>query len=77
MTTIASEHSVTPAQAVLAWHVHIGAIPIPKSHSVERQRENLDVFDISLTKDNIDSIATLARADGRLENQDPAVHQEF
>ncbi len=77
MTTIASEHSVSPAQAILAWHVHIGTIPIPKSHSVERQRENLDVFDISLTKDNIDSIATLARADGRLENQDPAVHQEF
>jgi len=77
ITAIADEHSVTPAQAVLAWHVHIGAIPIPKSHSAERQRENLDIFDISLTKDNIDLIGSLARADGRIENQDPAVHQEF
>jgi diketogulonate reductase-like aldo/keto reductase len=77
ITAIASEHGVTPAQAVLAWHVHNGAIPIPKSRSVDRQRENLNIFDISLTNDNLESIATLARPDGRLENQDPAVHQEF
>jgi diketogulonate reductase-like aldo/keto reductase len=77
ITKVAREHSVTPAQVVLASHVHIGAIAIPKSHSVKRQRENLDIFDISLTKDNIDLIGTLARSDGRLENQDPAVHQEF
>jgi diketogulonate reductase-like aldo/keto reductase len=77
ITTIAREHEVTPAQTVLAWHVHNGAIPIPKSRSVERQKENLNIFDISLTGDNMESIATLARSDGRLENQDPAVHQEF
>lgn len=77
ITTIATEHGVTPAQSVLAWHVNNGAIPIPKSRSVERQRENLDIFNISLTHDNIERIATLARTDGRLENQDPAVHQEF
>lgn len=77
ITTIATEHEVTPAQTVLAWHVNNGAIPIPKSRSVERQRENLDIFNISLTHDNIERIATLARTDGRLENQDPALHQEF
>lgn len=77
ITTIARELGVTPAQTVLAWHVHKGAIPIPKSRTIERQKENLDIFDISLTDDNIASIATLARPDGRLENQDPAVHQEF
>lgn len=74
---IADQHGVTPAQAILAWHVHIGALPIPKSKSVERQRENFNVFDISLTDDDIASIATLARANGRLADQDPSVYQEF
>jgi diketogulonate reductase-like aldo/keto reductase len=77
ISEIASEHNVTPAQVVLAWHVYVGAIPIPKSNSVDRQRENLDVFDILLTTTNIDSIDALARSNGRLANQDPAVHQEF
>jgi diketogulonate reductase-like aldo/keto reductase len=44
---------------------------------IERQRENLNVFDVSLTSDNIELIDTLARSDGRLANQDPAVYQEF
>jgi diketogulonate reductase-like aldo/keto reductase len=74
---IAAEHGVTPAQAILAWHVHIGALPIPKSKSVERQRENFDIFDISLTQNDLASIATLARTDGRLAGQDPSVYQEF
>ena len=77
ITSIADQHGISPAQTVLAWHVHLGAIPIPKSTLIERQRENLNVFDVSLTSDNIELIDTLARFDGRLANQDPAVYQEF
>ena len=77
ITDIAAQHGISPAQTVLAWHVHLGAIPIPKSTLIERQRENLNVFDVSLTSDNIELIDTLARSDGRLANQDPAVYQEF
>lgn len=75
--TIAAHHEVSPAQIILAWHVHVGALPIPKSKSIERQRENFDIFDVSLTDDDIASIATLARPDGRLAGQDPSVYQEF
>jgi len=42
-----------PAQAILAWHVSLGSIPIPKSKSLERQRQNLTIFDVSLTADNV------------------------
>ena len=77
ITSIADQHGISPAQTVLAWHVHLGAVPIPKSTSIERQRENLNVFDVSLTSDNIELIDTMARSDGRLANQDPAVYQEF
>jgi diketogulonate reductase-like aldo/keto reductase len=74
---VAAEHHVTPAQAILAWHVRVGALPIPKSKSVERQRENLDVFDVGLSDENMERIGSLARPDGRLANQDPSVYQEF
>jgi diketogulonate reductase-like aldo/keto reductase len=77
ITNIASEHGNTPAQTVLAWHVKIGSLPIPKSQSVDRQRENFDIFDIALTQENMAAIDALARPDGRLADQDPAVYQEF
>lgn len=77
ITDVAAAHSVTPAQAVLRWHVQNGAIPLPKAASSARQRENLDVFGFELTDDELAALAALARPDGRSSNQDPAVHQEF
>ena len=77
ITALAVAHDVTPAQLVLAWHVHVGTIPIPKSKSIERQRENLDIFAVTLLPSDVEQIATLARSNGRVANQDPAVHQEF
>jgi diketogulonate reductase-like aldo/keto reductase len=77
ITAIAAEHAISAAQTVLAWHVHIGTLPIPKSQSVDRLRENITIFDVSLTPANIELIATLARSDGRLADQDPALYQEF
>ena len=77
ISAIAAEHDITPAQAVLAWHVQFGAVPIPKSKSIQRQRENLDIFDVELTQDDIGQIDSLARADGRLADQDPSVYQVF
>jgi diketogulonate reductase-like aldo/keto reductase len=77
ITAVATEHGITPAQTVLAWHVHLGALPIPKSQSVDRLEENISIFDVSLSEANIEQIATLARPDGRLADQDPAVYQEF
>jgi diketogulonate reductase-like aldo/keto reductase len=77
IAAVAAEHDVAPAQVILAWQLRVGALPIPKSKSVARLRENLDVFDIALTDQDMEQIASLARPDGRLANQDPAVYQEF
>ena len=51
VTPIAEAHGVTPAQAILRWHVQLGAVPIPKSADPERQRANLDVFGFALSDD--------------------------
>lgn len=72
---IAAAHGVTPTQAVLRWHVHLGSTPIPKSADPARQRENADVFSFELTDDEVASLSALER--GRLWDGDPDTHEEM
>jgi len=74
---IAAEIGRSAGQIVLRWHHQLGAIPIPKASSDQRQQENLTIFDFALDAKAIQEIATLARPNGRLANQDPAVYEEF
>lgn len=74
---IADAHSATPGQVVLAWHRGRGVLAIPKAASEDRQRENLDSLNVTLTDAEIEAITALGRPDGRRKNQDPAVYEEF
>jgi len=73
----AAAHGVTPGQVILRWHVQLGALPIPKSATPTRQRENLDVFGFELTDDEVAAITALGRPDGRLFGGDPDTHEEM
>jgi 2,5-diketo-D-gluconate reductase A len=55
----AAAHGVTPAQAVLRWHIQTGIVAIPKSSSPERMRENFDLFGFELTADEMAAIDAL------------------
>ena len=74
---IADQHNKTIVQIVLRWHYQLGAISIPKSASPERQLENISIFDFSLDETEMNMISELTRPDGRINNQDPAVYEEF
>jgi 2,5-diketo-D-gluconate reductase A len=56
---IAERHGKTPAQAILRWHLQLGNVVIPKSATPERIRENLDLFDFELSKEELAAIARL------------------
>jgi diketogulonate reductase-like aldo/keto reductase len=73
----AERHGVTPAQVILRWHLQLGTVPIPKSATPERQRENLDVFGFELDDDEVAAITALGRPDGRLFGGDPETHEEL
>ncbi|QPL04461.1 MULTISPECIES: aldo/keto reductase [Actinomyces] len=77
VAAVAQAHGVTPAQAVLAWHVARGVTPIPKSSSPQRQAENLAAADVVLTAEEVAALTALGRPDGRLKGQDPAVYEEM
>ncbi len=74
---IADHHHKSISQIILRWHYQLGAISIPKSASPERRVENITIFDFKLTETEMNLIAELTRPDGRINNQDPAVYEEF
>ena len=73
----AEAHGITPGQAVLAWQVAIGAMPLPKSADPQRQQDNLAAASVELTAPEVDAITALGKPDGRNKGQDPATYEEF
>ncbi|MFJ7115772.1 aldo/keto reductase [Streptomyces albogriseolus] len=74
VAAVADAHSVTPAQAVLRWHVQLGAVPVPKSSDPQRQRANLDVFGFELDDAQMRTLSDRAH---RRIGGDPEAHEEF
>jgi diketogulonate reductase-like aldo/keto reductase len=56
---VAAKYGKTPAQVVLRWHVEHGVSAIPKSVRPERIAGNFDIFDFSLTPDEVAAIDAL------------------
>ncbi|WP_022868155.1 aldo/keto reductase [Schaalia vaccimaxillae] len=69
---IAEKLGVTPAQAVLAWHVAAGHVVIPKSTHRERMAENLAAATVELSEEDFAALDSMHREDGRVGG-DPAV----
>jgi len=58
---LATKHERTPAQVVLRWHLQLGNIVIPKSVTPARITENLNVFDFTLSDEDLATITPLDR----------------
>ncbi|MER6676726.1 aldo/keto reductase [Streptomyces sp. NPDC000983] len=61
IVALAERHGRTPAQIVLRWHLQLGNVVIPKSVTPHRVRENLDVFDFTLSDAEMTDLAALDR----------------
>lgn len=72
---VAERHDADPGQVVLAWHLAVGANPIPKSATPARFTGNLRALDLTLSDADVAAIDALAT--GRRIGGDPAVHEEF
>ena len=56
---LAEKYGKTNAQIILRWHIQSGNIVIPGSKSREHIKDNFDLFDFSLTDDEMDLIAAM------------------
>jgi len=59
LAELARSHGKSVAQIVLRWHIQRGIAVIPKSNSMERITENMNVFDFELSEQEIASISAL------------------
>jgi len=71
---LAERHGRTPAQIVLRWHMDLGLTTVPKSSDPVRLRQNLDIFDFSLTADEIAAISALDQGDAAGADSDAFGH---
>jgi len=58
---IAVQHQRSPAQILLRWGVQRGTSVVPKTANVDRLRENMAVYDFSLSDEDMSAIAGLNR----------------
>lgn len=71
---IGEKYGKTPAQIILRWLIQREIVVIPKSVHSERQKENMDIFNFELTKDEMENIRSLDKGESQFfDHRDPAV----
>ena len=66
LAALGRKYGKTPAQVILRWHLDNGLIAIPKSATPSRIRQNIDVFDFTLTMEDIAVLESLDDKAGRV-----------
>jgi diketogulonate reductase-like aldo/keto reductase len=68
LSNIAKTHGRSIAQVALRWLVQQGVAAIPYSSNPQRIADNFNVFDFTLSDNEMARIAALRRVDGRIAN---------
>ena len=72
LADIGSKYGKSAAQVALRWLTQRGIVAIPKSSHKERMAQNLNIFDFTLTTEEMAQIATMNQYDtGTVNFQDP------
>ena len=72
LASIGEGYGKTAAQVALRWLTQRDIVAIPKSTHVERMRQNLDIFDFTLSEEDMRKISTLNQHDaGTVNFSDP------
>lgn len=56
---LGKKYGKTSAQIILRWHKQMGFVVIPGSRNVAHIKDNIDIFDFELTKEEMERIAEL------------------
>jgi 2,5-diketo-D-gluconate reductase A len=78
IATIGKKYGKTTAQVMLRWLIQRGVVVIPKSTHIERMEENFNVFDFTLSNEDMETIAQLDKAESSFfSHQDPKIIEWF
>ena len=68
LTAIGAKYNKTAAQVALRWLTQRGIVAIPKSSHKERMAQNLDIFDFTLSAEEMEQIAAMNQHDAGTRN---------
>ena len=71
---IAKKYNKTEAQIILRWSLQHGFLPLPKTSTFSRVKENAEVFDFELSEEDMQTINSFKGRAGRMENPDEKPH---
>lgn len=75
---IAAKYNKTVAQVILRWELQRGIVIIPKSTHIERMEQNFNVFDFTLSDEDMAIMATLDRKESSFfSHTDPNMVEWF
>lgn len=77
LTAIGEKYGKTPAQVALRWNAQRGVSIIPKSVHVERMEQNIDIWDFSLTEEEVNTIAEKDLGHSEIVNHDDPAFVKF
>ena len=56
---LSEKYCKSRTQIIIRWHIENGVVPVPRSMNAKRMAHNLDVFDFSLTADEVAAIDSI------------------
>ncbi len=74
MKALAEKYGISVAKLCLVWCIGQGFIPLPKSSNPTRIKENLQVFDVEISKEDIDRISAIKDVCGEAPNPDTVTY---
>lgn len=77
LVEIGSKYEKTAAQVALRWNVQRGVSIIPKSVHVERMEQNMDIWDFTLTEEEMVKIAAKDLGHSEIVNHDDPAFVKF
>lgn len=72
LSPIAEKYGKSPAQVCLRWSLQMGFLPLPKSVTPERIRQNTEVFDFTLTDTEMTALSVMPNYGGTGSHPDEA-----
>ena len=67
---LTEKYQVSPAQLCLRFAVQNGVIPLPKSSTMERMKENQDIFSFEISEEDMYRLRTMPQAGWSGEHPD-------
>lgn len=74
---LAKKYNKSFAQIILRWDIQRGIITIPKSENKDRIKENFNIFDFSLTDEEVKQIDALDGKQKRIQDDDATLEKEL